>query len=163
MTLPEVIFLVAVILVGIPAARFNLTAVGLVASYGISQLYYWATGDGLTIPALLLADYTVIVLITAKPDAVDCPYTGIVAQICALWGERSREDKLILLIFPLVWLLYAIDISAFYQWWALWWLALLQLLIAAHESYSTWQQRNDVTHAGPDISFRLRLAWFGYA
>lgn len=158
MTFPEATFLVVVVSVGIPAARFNMTAIGLVASYFISQIFWLVTKAGMNIPILLLVDYAVIVLICAKPDAITRPYTGLWVQLYALWDERTRADKFILSLFPVVWIFYELNIDAFYRWWALWCLALLQLLAAGWEGYSIWWQRRSAKdHASLDVS--LRLAW----
>lgn len=161
MSTPEAIFLAVVMSVGLASAFYNTTSAGLVASYFLSYLAYKITGEGMPIPAMLLADYLVIVLIAAKPDAHECPYTTRLAQFCALWGERTREDKIILGIFPFVWFLYFVEIAAFYRWWALWWLALFQFLIAGWEGYSVWQQRHAAkNHVSPNVL--QRLAWSGH-
>lgn len=159
----EIIFLTVVACVGIPSAWFNLTSVGLVVSYIVSQLVWRVTGESLSIPSMLLCDYLVIVLMLAKPDARECTYTGLFSQMCALWGERTNADKVILSIFPAVWFCYAVEFSAFYRWWALWWMAMLQLLVAGWEGYSVWQmKRVKKDHTGPNV-VSLRLVWSGHA
>lgn len=163
MSTDEIIFLAAVACIGIPSAWFNLTSVGLVLSYIVSQLVWRVTGEGLSVPSMLLCDYFVIVLAIAKPDARVCEYTGLFAQLRALWGERTSADKIILSLFPFVWFCYAVDFDAFYRWWALWWMALVQLLVAGWEGYSVWQQRRGArNHTGPNVT-SLRLAWSGHA
>ena len=159
MSTPETIALVVVACIGIPSAWFNFTSVGLVTSYIITQLVWRATGETMAVPSMLLSDYLVIVLTVAKPDARECEYTGLVLQLYALWGERTNADKIIISMFPLAWFCYAVDFDAFYRWWALWWLALLQLLVAGWEGYSTWHtQRAKKDHPGPNVT-SLRLAW----
>lgn len=155
----EIIFLAAIACIGIPSAWFNLTSMGLVISYIVSQLVWRVTGESLAVPSMLLCDYLVIVLILAKPDARECPYDNFFAQMCALWGERTNADRIILSVFPLAWICYAIEFSAFYRWWALWWLAFIQVLVAGWEGYSVWQaHRVKKDRTGPDVT-SLRLAW----
>lgn len=163
MTTDEIIYLAVVVCIGIPAARFNLTSAGLVISYIVSQLVWRVTDESFAVPSMLLCDYLVIVLTVAKPDARECPYTGLTSQLQALWGERTNADKIILSIFPLAWLCYAVEFSAFYRWWALWWLAMLQLLVAGWEGYSTWwERRHAKDHTGPNVT-SLRLVWPSHA
>lgn len=162
MVTSEIIFLAAIACIGIPAAWFNLTAAGMVISYIVSQLVWRVTGDPISVPSMLLCDYLVIVLAIAKPDAHKCYYTSLASQMYALWGERTNADKIILSIFPLAWFCYAVEFNAFYRWWALWWMAMLQLLVAGWEGYSVWQQRpREKDHSSPDIA-SLRLAWSGH-
>lgn len=162
MTTDEIILLVIVVCIGIPSARFNLTSVGLVISYGVSQLVWKVTGEAISVPSMLLCDYLVMVLIWAKPDVYECPYTGLAAQFCALWFERSYADRIVLSFFSLAWFCYAINFDAFYRWWALWWIALVQLIVAGWEGYSVWQQRRSAKdHTSPNVT--LRLAWSEHA
>lgn len=162
MKIDEIILLAAVACIGIPSAWFNLTSAGLVVSYIVSQIVWRVTDEGVSVPSMLLCDYLVMVLIMAKPDARKCPYTGLVSQLYALWGERTNADKIVLSIFPLAWFCYAVEFDAFYRWWALWWLAMVQLLVAGWEGYSVWQARRAAKdHSGPDVA-SLRLVWPGH-
>lgn len=160
MTIQEAIFLTITIGVGVPSALFNLTSVGLVASCLISQLYWYITGDGLGVPVLLIADYAVIVLIFAKPDAMECPYTGLWTQLCALWGERTKWDKIILSIFPFIWFCYFVDFVD--RWWVLWLLFLSQIFVAAVEGYSAWRKQHSTKDQASLDVVSHRLAWSGH-
>lgn len=163
MTIDEIIFLAAIVCIGIPSAGYNLTSAGLVISYIVSQVVWRVTGEALSVPSMLLCDYLVIVLAVAKPDARECPYTNLMAQLCAVWGERTTADKIVLSMFPFAWFCYAIEFDTFYRWWALWWLAMFQLLVAGWEGYTTWHQGlRTKDHTRPDITL-LRLAWSDYA
>lgn len=134
MTTAEAIFAGIVFFIGVPAMWKNMTAIGLVASYAILQAAWRLTGEAST-GLQLLCDMGVITIMLVKPDYIDgFPYRDVRSQFYALfWTERTPCDRIIGMIFPLMWVLYAVKIDAYYQWWGLWWLAAAQLVAAGIE------------------------------
>jgi hypothetical protein len=50
--------------------------------------------------------------------------------------ERSPADRIVVLIFPLMWALYAAPIHDYYRWWSLYWLVIAQFIAAGWEGYA---------------------------
>jgi hypothetical protein len=114
-----------ILLVGVPSAFFNRTALALVGSWGvqeamallIGQPAEWLTGFAL--------DYSVLLIIFT------CP------------GARTWHDWAVAAIFPVMWAVHALVPDPYYRWWTLWWLALIQFGPAA--AGAVWKRR----HAPP--------------
>jgi hypothetical protein len=132
---PEIVFLSIILLVGAPAAFFNRTALSLVVSWSIQEAVCLVTGQGSGTMLGLVLDYGVILFVLSKPEVRDCsPYPTMWHQILSFWCERSFWDGAVLTIFPLMWLIHASKFDVYYQWWALWWLALAQIVLAGVEA-----------------------------
>lgn len=148
MTLAQLIMAGAVFLLGIPAAFRNPTAFALVAAYFVVQGLWMTTGAALPWFVLFAIDLACLAVIYLKAPVphpwcrvcrceVDVIlYRSFPHQLCALWLERSRGDRFVIVCFPAAWWLYLADgVSPWVQWHGLYFLALAQLLAAAGESY----------------------------
>lgn len=109
MSLPELIFLSAIVLVGLPSSFCNRTAAALVLSWATQEMVWILTGQTAEILTGLVLDYGVLLVILLKP------------------GRRSFSDFVVAAIFPLMWTAHALIDDAYSRWWALWWLALAQI------------------------------------
>lgn len=164
MTTPEIVFAGIVLVVGVPAMWKNMTAIGLVGSWVILQAA-WLLTHVASVGLELVCDVAVIGVMLVKPDYEDgFPYRGMRHQLAAMfWTERTPCDRIIGAIFPLMWVLYAIDISDYYRWWGLWWLAAIQFVAAGVEPVRLalvrkWREKNNETP--PRV---LRVGSWGYA
>lgn len=133
----ELVYAAVVLFIGVPAMLRNWTAAALVLCYCFMQGSYY--GLGIVYPANVsfLADCTVIAMIYAKPPACDFyPYESWRHQIVACWLERSFWDRVIISLFPVGWIFYALAAA---PWWPLYWISLAQLLAAASEAFETYR------------------------
>jgi hypothetical protein len=162
MSLPHIIMWAIVLVVGVPSAWRNPTAGALVLCWVVSEGVYSLTGNGLATEFFLFPDFVVIAVIAMKPEVCNFrPYISAWHQAKCLLLERSVPDRIVLLLFPVAWYFYAADIAPYYQWWALWWISVVQYLVAGFEGFSKIY-RSRVTSGTPDYPsgdvFR-RLAW----
>jgi hypothetical protein len=135
MSLPELVFLTVVLAIGLPSAVYNRTAAALVGSWGMQEVVAIVAGVPPGTVAGLVLDLGVIAVVLCKPEVRDCsPYRTMGKQIAAFWCERSAWDSAILTIFPIMWTVHAMNIDLYYRWWALWWLALVQVLLSGAEA-----------------------------
>lgn len=148
--------------IGVPSAWRNPTAAALVLSFVFSNLVYVFTGNGLAVEAYLFPDIAVIAIIFCKKNHRDYPLQGgDWHQLKCLWLERSPADRIVLSIFPLMWIGYVADVDPYYKYWALYWLAIIQFLAAGVEGFLKLTRRARAaseTLAPPGDVFR-RLAW----
>lgn len=144
MTLPMLVFAGLVFLVGIPAAFRSRTAGALVAAYLAVQGLWMATGTALPALALFWIDAACIAAICTRAPVRDCYRGGANLFACLLWLERSWGDRIVLACFPLAWWVYAFDGS---DWWALYAISLLQLLVASGEALHL-----QITRRGPSAA-----------
>jgi hypothetical protein len=135
MSAPALVFLIVVLLVGLPSLFLNRTAAALVISWCVQETIALVTGENASVLTGLLLDYFVILVVIGKPEIRDCsPYPTMRHQVLALWCERSISDASVLTLFPIMWLVHAMNIDPYYRWWTLWGLALAQLLLAGAEA-----------------------------
>ena len=92
-----------------PAALWRKSSLALLISWSAAQAWYLLSGDSVPIPLYLVADAIVIAVILAF--------------------SKDRTDLGILAIFPAMWLVYFSD-GGVSQWWALYWLAMTQFVLA---------------------------------
>lgn len=116
MSTPALIMWAVVFAVGVPAAWLNPTAAALVLAKISGWAIYKITGDNLPVEYYLFPDVFVIAMIMAK-------------------YERSVPDRIVLLIFPIMWCLYLAPLHPFYVWWSLWALVIAQFLAAGADSF----------------------------
>lgn len=135
MSLPAIVILAVVLLVGVPSAirfrprerpRFtiqNPTAAALVISWLSSEWYWMQTGDNMPLNIYFVADLFVMVILCLKA-----------------WARRATVwDVLIMGIFPMAWLYYFDqEIGAYHKWYALYFLTLAQFLAAGAEPFFSW-------------------------
>lgn len=135
MTLPEACMLAIVVAVGLPAARWNATAAALVVAWCAGEAVYLATGNSLPVEIYLYPDIFVLAVIMAKQEYCNLrPYRSTLHQLKCVVLERSPCDRVIMLMFPLAWALYAADIHAYYKWWALYLIVVVQFIAAGIEA-----------------------------
>lgn len=141
--LPEIIIWTIVFVVGVPSAWRNPTAAALVISWIFGELAYIFTGDNLPINFYLYPDIFTLAVIMAKPEACNLrPYQSTLHQLKCLLLERSPSDRMVMLIFPLMWTIYVSGLHPYYVWWLLWSLVILQFLFASAESIEKfWRSR----------------------
>lgn len=146
------ILLLAVALATIPAASRNFTALALVASYALYEGAWWLTH--VTFPAFLciLIDATVIAAIYCKEPAFDCwPYRGWRHQLCSAWTEKSLWDRIVIAIFPAMWLVYALP--PYLQWHSLYWLTMAQFVAANGEALQSYFHNRSAKSGEPRPDF----------
>lgn len=135
MTTPEVILWAIVLAVGVPSAWWNPTAGALVLCWILGEAIYTITGDNLPILYYLLGDAVVLMVIFAKAEH-HWPLTSLRFRLGAILRDAACKDRLVLLIFPVMWALYAVPLHAFYKWWALYVLVIAQFAAAGWEAVS---------------------------
>lgn len=149
-----------VVVVGLPAAWRNPTAAALVLCWIFSEGLYWITGNGLAVAYYTFPDIFVITVIFCKPSY--CPpedYPTVWHQLWCILAERTPADRLILLSYPACWYLYVADIAPYYQWWGLYWIAVVQFLAAGAEGIAKLNSRpegaSEASVEPPDETSRL--------
>jgi hypothetical protein len=131
--------------VGIPSAWRNPTAAALVICKIAGWAIYRITGDSLPVEYYLYPDLFVLAVIYAKHEhACYYPYRGFWHQLACVLLERSPADRVVVLIFPVMWTLYVAPIDPYYVWWSLYYLVIAQFLAAGWESFARFRRsRND--------------------
>lgn len=115
----------------------NPTAGALVLAKLAGWAIYRITGDNLPVEYYLYPDIFVLAIIFAKPEICNfAPYQSTWHQLKCILLERSYADRVVMLIFPLMWALYVADLHAYYKWWALYYLVIVQFLAAGWESFA---------------------------
>lgn len=146
MTTPAIIMWAVVIAVGLFAAWRNPTALALVISWAFGEYIYLSTGDSLPVALYAYPDIAVLAVIAAK-------------------AERSAADRVVILIFPVMWVLYIISdatLHPYFKWFALWFLAIAQLVAVGLESLFTYRRASKAvsdTPAPPPGDLFRRLSW----
>lgn len=168
MSFPDYLLLAVVLLVGVPAATRNATAVGLVASYFAAQGLWYFTGLVFSPKLSLLIDLSVIAVIYCKRPAYDCwPYRDWRLQLCAIWLERSYWDRIVLAAFPPMWAVYFLPLSASTAFWSLYWLAIAQFIAAGGEvvqSYLSARSAKAGVAPNSSVGSKFNTGWreWGY-
>ena len=162
MTWSEVLILGIVLFVGVPAAFRNPTAAALVASWAFGQAIWLTTGDNLPLKAYVMADITVLAVIICKPCLFRGPYRDWLHQLRCIFDERTIWDRFIIVSFPVMWGLYVIEVDDKFKWYALWALAIIQLLAAGGEALQSWLAARKANAgqvaATEDVVYRSALA-----
>jgi hypothetical protein len=160
MTLPHILMWVVALVVGLPAAWKNPTAGALVLCWVFSEGLFWLTGNNLAVAYYAYPDAFVIAIIFAKPAHCDLDPPGLLGEIKCLLLERSPCDRIIMLSYPLVWILYAAEISDYSKWWSLWVIAVAQFFVAAWEPLSKLLRHHaEVTENEPGRLGDMRVAY----
>lgn len=163
MTPPEVIMWTVVVGIGFPAAFRNWTALALCLSWLLGELTCRATGNNLPLLIYFILDYAVLLVIFLKAEICDLsPYRTIAEQLKAVLRERSWQDAFVAAIFPVMWIVYVVDIGNFYRWWVLWGLVQLQFFAAGSEAWGLWRagrEKKALDHNPPGM---LKLGWVDY-
>jgi hypothetical protein len=152
-----------VLAVGLPSMFRNPTAGALVASWIVSEML-WLTGYGLPVDFYVFPDLFVLAVIFAKAEAYPChPYRSAWDQLRCIITERSVPDRIVMLIFPVMWAIYVSKLPPFYVYWTLWPLAIVQYLAAGWEGLaSLFRKSAAVTpDRSSDSSVLRKLVW-GY-
>jgi hypothetical protein len=164
MTGPELLFAAVVVIAGVPAARYNATAAGLVISYVFVQSAYAISGVVWPIHLFVFIDLAVLTIIYCKPPAYDCwPYRNMGHQLRSMWFERSIWDRIVIAAFPLCWAAYSLPLSDFSRWWALYFLSLAQFIAAGGEAFHVYRTCRPAKAAKPPDtpSSGFEFAWAG--
>lgn len=138
MAWPWFVILGVVLLVGLPASFRNPTAAALVASWSFGQGVWLITGDNLPLKAYVIADITVLAVIICKPCLFRGPYRDWLHQLRCIFDERSAWDRFIIASFVVMWGLYILEVGDKFKWYALWALAIVQLLASGGEAVQSW-------------------------
>jgi hypothetical protein len=153
MTLPHIIMWAVIVLVGIPSAWRNPTSAALVLCWIIGETVFVLTGDSLPVRFYAYPDIFVIAVIMAKPEYCNRrPYRSVWHQLQCILLERSPADRVVLLIFPAMWVVYLLSDAAlhpYYRWFALWFLVIVQILAAGVEALPLLHRHKAVS-AKPD-------------
>jgi hypothetical protein len=150
-----------VALVGLPSAWRNPTAAALVLSWSASEVWFLLTGDNLRLQFYVFPDSVVLAIILAKPEYNPCEfYRGTLHQLACVVTERTPPDRIVMAIFPVMWMVYVSDLDAYHKWWLLYLLVVAQFAAAGLEALSPYRRASAVseTSAQADDVFR-RLAW----
>ncbi len=94
----------------VPALACSRTPAMLLATWVVGEIWYQRTGDGMPIGLFVTVDFIAAMLIWAN--------------------RRGRMDWGVLAIFPILCVVYASDLSAYDQYWSLWWLTVIQMILA---------------------------------
>lgn len=164
MSTPAIIMWAVVMLIGVPAGWRNPTAAALVLSWIFGEVVAMVTGNNLPVEYYLYPDLFVLAVIMIKPERCNLrPCRSILAQLKCILLERSLADRIIMLIFPAMWVIYTIQ-SPYYKWWALWTLAIIQFLAAGAEALchsSIIRRHAEVTDRPSDNPDALLVAHHG--
>jgi hypothetical protein len=134
---PGQILCAVVLLIGVPSALRNPTAAALVGAWAVTKAIYLFTGNGLATDFYVFPDIAVIAIIYAKAIVRAGPkdYPTITAQLRSLATDLTVWDRLIVGLFLLgAWPIYVSTLHPYYQWWALFYIAILQFMLAGAES-----------------------------
>ena len=135
MSLPAIIMLAVVLLVGVPSAvrisprerprvtLLNPTAAALVIAWLVPEWWWLRSGDSLPVHLYFYTDLFVMFVLCAKA-----------------WVRRATAwDIAIMAIFPVMWLYYFDgQIGAAHKWYALFLLTLAQFLAAGADPFFAW-------------------------
>ncbi len=136
----EAIYFAAVIAVGMTQAlRRNATAIALVATWLVCRVIYEKAGH-CPLQAQIISDMIVIAAMFVKEDWVNYAYRNGWHQLACMWTERTPWDRVILALFPVMWLNYFPILSTTPQCWTLWGIGLIQLGLAGHEAFHQWRK-----------------------
>jgi hypothetical protein len=154
MSTPALIMWAVVLLVGVPSAWRNPTAAALVLCWIFGEVVFVLTGNSLPVKYYAYPDIFVIAVIFAK-GAYQCqyPYRSLWHQLECIVLERSPADRVVMLIFPVMWALYISALHPYYLWYALWGLTIVQFLAAGWEAFSSNRRAPKAVSDAPDIPF----------
>jgi hypothetical protein len=148
MSAPAIFLWAIVFVVGVPSAWRNPTAGALVLAKIAGWVIYHLTGNNLPTEYYPYVDAFVIAIIFSKPECR------------ASWCSPS--DKIVLLIFALMWVIYVAPMDAFYRWWLLYTGVVFQFLFASAESLEIfWQGRSIVKRHLGDFNHSFFAAFNG--
>ena len=103
-----------VLLWTLPGALLRPSALVLTLGWALASDYRCASGLALDVPTSLAIDAGQILLVAW------CGWP--------VWQPAARQELIVLLLFPLFWIVYALQIDAFYAWWLKWAIQMVQLL-----------------------------------
>jgi len=138
MSWPELLMLGVVLAVGVPAAFRNPTAAALVAAWAFAQGVWLATGDNLPLRAYIVTDIAVLAVIYCKRLRWRGPYRNWWHRLQSILLEPNGWDRVVILIFPVMWMLYIVSMNERAKWFALFWLAIAQFLAAGGGALQSW-------------------------
>jgi hypothetical protein len=155
MSLPGLVMFAAV-MAALAVARWNMTAFALAMAYLVVQLW-WLADEEIGVGALFMVDIAVVTLVFAKA-AAKCD-----ERLHRCGAHTTLCDRAILALFLFgTWPAYVANVSEYNRWWALWWIALAQLLCAIHEGFREWRRAKALSNKpGAPSPGSLRAAWAG--
>jgi hypothetical protein len=119
----------------------------------VTKTIYLVTGNGLAVAFFIYPDIFVLSIIFCKPRYRPCgDYWdfSIWHQLKCILTERSPADRVVMLIYPIEWVLYVGDFAPRFTWFALWGLSIAQFLAAGLEPiFSFIRRRTDAACAEP--------------
>lgn len=130
MSLPHIIMWAVVLVVGVPSAWWNPTAGALVLCWVVSEGIFALTGNNLAVAYYIYPDMLVLAVIFAKASRRCVPEAPLGDILYDAWCT----DRIVLLIFPFMWVSYVAALHPYYTWWALYYLAIAQFLAAGWEA-----------------------------
>jgi hypothetical protein len=158
MSWPHLLMWAVVFGVGVPSAWRNPTSAALVVSWLAGEAYWLITGDNLPTGFYLFPDIFVLAVIFAKMEPCDYePYEGAWHQFKCLLLDRSLADRVVMLIFPVMWAIYVAPVHPYYAWYMLWALVIIQFIAAGIEGFvklSRGRKRKET----PIIDFHMFVA-----
>lgn len=152
--------MLAAVFAGMASAPWNATSAALTASWAIGQGIWLATGDNLPLTVYVMCDIAVLAVIFLKPAAhVRFPYRDRFDQAKALLLEKSLSDRVVMLIFPVMWALYIAPVSDFTRWYFLWGLAIAQFLAAGAATAAGLKSFRGQRGKFPPPPWVFRMGW----
>lgn len=128
----------------------------------VAEAIYIVTGNSLPVEYYVFPDIFVLTVILCKAE-YQClwPYDSLWHQLKCVVLERSPADRIIMLIFPVMWALYIAELHPYYKWWALYFFALAQFFAAGWEAFSAYRRDKAAVHSsdGPSSGAEYSMAY----
>lgn len=123
------------------AWRWNATSAALAFSYFASQ-GWWLIAGTCDVGVLFMIDVATVALVFCKATArcPDAEFASARHQLRCMAAALTRADRVVLGLFPLIWLAYVLRIDEFARWWILYGLAMLQFAAAGWGALSEWRR-----------------------
>lgn len=142
MTWPHIAMYAVVFGIGLPASARNSTAFFLAVSWILGETTWLLTGNSLPLSTYFMADVAVISLIYAKTirRVGSKTYPTLRRQLYCLMIDLTVWDRWIVAIFlAAAWPLYVFNVDPWTKWWSLWFLVILQFLLAGAEAIQSFR------------------------
>lgn len=140
---PHIIIWMAVFAVAVSfLVGKKATAGALAVAWLFGEVVYQITGDSLAVQFYLYPDIFVLAVIFAQ-------------------ARQSLADWAVVALYPAAWTFYVADIDPSSKWWALYYITLAQLLIAAADSFLAYRREHRAVSDRPatPTGGEFSLAW----
>jgi hypothetical protein len=123
----------------------------LAFAYFATQGWYLIAGFGFDAGEMFMIDIFTIALVFCKATArcPDVEFRTASHHLRCMIAALTPCDRIVLGIFPLVWIVYVLTISDFARWWLLYALSMAQFVATGAEAYTEWRKAK--ASSEPDI------------